>query len=320
MSYPFTQGGATNVTATELVVSQYDQIQAEFEDVKYPEVLYDTEFDQASVKTDINPGAMNIVYRVRDIKGTGNFVNGSSRNIPRVGQVISQVTVPIQDGAVGFTLMDAEARRYQFAYQGSLAQDMGGIMKRAAEYHLERGWFFGDSDVNFLPYLDYPYCAKILASQAWASGTPADWVASINDAMTQLWVNSKTVYLPDVVELPLAKFSMLTEAYVIGAGPVGVAVSAMKYLIENNIYTANTGKPLTIRALRYLTGTAVDDGGGDRCIIKDSKAMNYMLPLPMPYQLAQPVPIALGVEGFAEYIFGSFHIKFPLAMLYLDGI
>lgn len=318
MAYDFTRGGSATVTATELVVSQYDQVQAEFVDVKYPEILYDKEFSQASINTDINPGALNVVYRTRDIKGTGNFVNGSSANIPRVGQVIGQVSVPILDAAVGFRLMDAEARRYQFAYQGSLAQDMGGIMKRAAEYHLERGWFYGDTDANFLPYLDYPYCNKIIASQAWSSGTPADWVASINDAMTQMWSDSKTIYLPDTVELPLAKFSMLAEAFVIGAGTAGVACSALKYLKENNIYTMQTGKELNIKALRYLTGAGTD--GADRCIIKQTDPANTMLPLPMPYQLSQPVPIPLGVEGFAEYIFGSFHLKFPQSMIYLDGI
>lgn len=317
MAYGFNTGGGGQ-TATELVVSQYDQVVAEFEDVKYPEVLYDTEFDAASVKTDINPGALNVVYRTRDIKGTGNFVNGNSRNIPRVGQVIGQVTVPILDAAVGFTLMDAEARRYQFAYQGSLAQDMGGVMKRACEYHKERAWFFGDADANFLPYLDYPTVTKIPAAAAWANGTPADWVASINDAITSVWKTSKTVHLPNVVELPLSKFAMLTQAFVIGAGTAGVAVSALKYLEENNIYTAQTKKPLIIRALRYLEGAGAN--GVDRAIIKEDTPENYMLPLPLPYQLSQPVPIPLGVEGFAEYIFGSFHVKRPLAMAYLDGI
>lgn len=317
MAYGFNSGGASTVTATELVVSQYDQVQQEFEDVKYPEVLYDKEFDVKSVKTDINPGALNYVYRTRDIRGTGNFVNGNSNNIPRVGQVIGQVTVPILDAAVGFRLMDAEARRYQFAYQGSLAQDMGGIMKRAAEYHLERGWFFGDADANFRPYIDYPTVTKSPVA-AWANGTPADWVQSIQDGIASMYSTSKTVHLPDTVELSIGKFSMLTQAFVIGAGTAGVAVSALKYLQENNLYTALTGKPLNVTCLRYLEGQAV--GGGDRAIIKDSNPDNYTLPLPLPYQLSQPVPIALGVEGFAEYIFGSFHVKRPLAMLYLDGM
>jgi hypothetical protein len=191
-------------------------------------------------------------------------------------------------------------------------------MKKAAEYHLERGWFFGDTDANFLPYLDYPTVGKIPLGTTWANSTPADWVQSLNDALTTVWTNSKTVHLPNCIELPLDKFSMLTRAFVIGAGTAGVAVSALKYLLENNIYTALTGKPLKVTALRYLTGAGVN--GADRAIIKDDNPTNYMLPLPLPYQLTQPVPIPLGVEGFAEYVFGSFHVKRPLAMTYLDGL
>ena len=43
-----------------------------------------------------------------------------------------------------------------------------------------------------------------------------------------------------------------------------------------------------------------------------------MLPFPLAYQLAQPVPIPLGVDMFAEYIFGSFNVRYPMAMAYMD--
>ena len=317
MPYTFTRGGSSSVSATELVVSVFDQVDAEFHDVLYPEILFRQEFDEKSVKTDINPGALNYVSRLRDIKGTGQFVQGSARNIPRVGQVVGQITVPILDAAVGAVLMDAEARRYQFGYQTALAQDYGQIMKRAADYHVERVLFFGDTPTGFLPYLSYPNVAVITGS-LFANGTPADWVSQLNDAITTIWTNSLTVHLPDTIELPPAKFAMLTEAFVIGAGSVGVAVSALEYLRKNNIYTAQTGKELNIKSLRYLTGAGTS--GLDRAIIKQSMPDNVVIPFPMPYQLAQPVPIALGVEMFAEYVFGSFYQRYPLAMGYIDGI
>src|SRR5574340_784753 len=100
----FTNGGSTAIKATELVVSVFDQIEAGFVDVLYPEILWRDVIPAESIKTDINPGALNYGYRARDIKGTGNFVNGNPNNSPRVGQVVNQVTVPILDAAVGATL------------------------------------------------------------------------------------------------------------------------------------------------------------------------------------------------------------------------
>ena len=318
MPYAFTSGGSpTTVSATELLVSVFDQVDSEFHDVLYPEILFREEFDEASVKKDINPGAQNWVGRTRDIKGTGQFLMGSSRNIPRVGQVVGQVTVPILDAAVGATIMDTEAERYAFGYQSSLATDYAEVMKRACDYHVERVLFFGDTPTGFLPYLSYSNVAVITGS-LFANGTPADWAAQLNDALTTVWTTSLTVHLPDTIELPPAKFAMLTEAFVIGAGSTGVAMSVLEYLKKNNIYTAQTGKELNIRALRYLTGAGTS--GLDRAIIKQSLPNNVVIPFPLPYTLAQPVPIALGVEIFARYKFGSFYQRYPLAMSYLDGI
>ena len=317
MPYDFTAKGHSEIKASELIVGVFDQVEAAFYDALYPEILWRNAIPTESVKTDINPGAMNYVYRSRDIRGMGQFVNGDPKNIPRVGQVVGQVTVPILDAAVGATLTDAEARRYQFGYQTALAQDYGEIMKKAADYHVERTFFFGNDAALFAPFLDYPTIDKIPVDP-WSGKGPTDWVADINTAITTVWTTSKTVHLPDTVILPPAKFSMLTAAYVIGAGSVGVAVSALEYLRKNNIYTAQTGKDLNIKTLRYLEGAGV--AGVDRAIITEWSARNFVLPFPLAYQLGQPVPIPLGVEMYAEYIFGSFNVRFPSSTAYVDGI
>jgi hypothetical protein len=315
MAYDFQFDGSASVKASELITSVFDQVEAGFYDVLYPEIKWREMLPQGSVKTDINPGAQNYVYRSRDIKGRGQFVTGDSRNIPRVGQVVGQVTVPILDAAVGATLTDAEARRYQHGYQSALAKDFGEAMKQAAEYHIERVFFFGHFLGGFEPFIDYSTVDKIPAA-AWAGSDPSVWVQDIQDAIAAVYENSKTVHLPDTVMIPPSKLSMLTTAYVIGAGSVGVAVSALEYLKQNNLYTALTGKPLNIKALRYLTGAGVD--GADRIIVMEMNERNFVFPFPLPYQLAQPVPIALGVDMFAEYIFGSFNVRYPMCMAYLD--
>ena len=318
MPFSFTTGGSAQITATELITSVFDQVEAGFYDALYPEILWRGMIPEGSIKTDINPGAQNHVYRSRDIKGMGQFVNGDVKNIPRVGQNLGQVTVPILDAAVGATLTDAEARRYQFGYQTALAQDYGEIMKKAADYHIERTFFFGNAAAGFESFLDYSTVSKIPVSAAWDISDPAQMVADVNDWLTTVWTNSKTIHLPDTVFLPPAQFSLLTTAYVIGAGAVGVAMSAMEYLKKNNIYTANTGKELNIKALRYLEGAGV--AGADRAIVMEWNERNFVMPFPLAYQLAQPVPIALGVDIFAEYIFGSFNVRYPSSMTYADGI
>jgi len=319
MPYDFNTGGSNQITATELVVSMYDEVETGFYDALYPEILWRTVLPQESIKTNLNPGAQNYVYRSRDTKGIGQFVNGDPANIPRVGQVVGQVTVPILDAAVGATLTDSEARRSQFALQTALAQDYGEIMKKAAEYHIERTFFYGNAAVKFESFLDYPTVTKTsVSSGIWDPAEPGQMVADINAMLTEIWTGSKTIHLPDTIFLPPAQFSMLTTAYVIGAATAGVAISALEYVRKNNIYTANTGKDLNIKSLRYLEGAGVE--GANRAIAMEWQPRNYVMPFPMPYQLTQPVPIPLGVDMFAEYIFGSFNIRYPKAMIYSDGL
>jgi hypothetical protein len=315
MAYDFTTKSDGAVKATELVISIFDQVDSAFYDVLYPDILWKQNIPAGSIKTDISPGAMNHVYRSRDTKGMGQFVNGDVKNIPRVGQTIGQITVPILDAAVGCTVTDAEARRYQMGFQSSLAQDLGEVMRRATELHVERTFHFGDTFAGFLPYLDYSTVTKIPAD-AWTGDDPREWVEAINDAITAVWTNSKTVHMPDTIQMPPSLFSMLSQAYVIGTGSVGVAVSALKYLVENNICTMVTGKALKVEPLRYLEGAGVL--GADRIIIKENLDRNFVMPFPLPYQLAQPVPVPLGVETFAEYIFGSFNVRYPGCMAYMD--
>jgi hypothetical protein len=298
-------------------VSIFDQIDTAFVDVLYPEILWREFIPAASVKGDVNPGAQNYGYRSRDIKGMGQFVNGDVRNVPRVGQVVGQVTVPILYAAIGATLTDYEAMQYSYGMQSALANDLGDVMKRGTEYHVERTYFFGNTAAGFAPFLDYPTVAKS-AMNAWANGTPGDWVDSINDLIVALYLASKTVHLPDTVFLPPAKIAMMMAPMTIGGAGNAIYTNALEYLKKNNFYTAMTGKELTVKSLRYLTGAGVNSV--DRCIVAEWNDRNFVLPFPMPYQLAQPVPIPLGVDMFAHYVFGSFHVKFPGAMIYGDGL
>lgn len=318
MAYPFSFGGSNYVSATELVTGSFDDIQAGFDDVRYPELLWTKEIPPGSVKTDVNPGAVNYVYRARDMKGVGQFNRGSSKNIPRVGQAIGQITVPILDGAVAAEVSNAEARRWQYGYQTALARDFGEIMKLAAQRHVERCFFFGDDAANFASFLDYPTVPLYTPVTAWEGTDPSPWVAEIQAMIGFVYTNSKTVHLPNRVELPPNKFLLLQLPMVIGSGAAGVAMSALEYLKKNNLYTAITGKELEIVSLRYLQGAGA--GETDRMIVREYDEKNMVMPFPLEFQLAQPVPITLGVEMAAEYIFGSFNMKFPLSAVMADGI
>lgn len=313
MSYSYTQGNAGTVTASELVVSIFDQIEAGFYDVKIPKVMWKEVIPAGSVKTDANPGAMNYGYRGRDKRGVGQFVMGDTRNIARVGQTVTQVLVPMNDAAVGAVVLDSDAERYKYGYQSSLSQDLASVMRTASEKHVERDTMFGNDLVGYEAFIDYS-TVTVIPATAWTGTDPTAWVKAVQDAIVTQFNATKNEHLADTVYMPPSKMSMLLTGMVIGSA--GLAMTGLEFLKNNNMYTTMTGKPLNIQPLRYLGGAGT--AGADRLILLDTKEENMLLPFPKPFQLATPVPIPLGVEVLAVYKFGSFNLRYPKAMYYVD--
>lgn len=313
MPYSFTTGEGQNAKAMELLVSIYDQIESGFYEIKRPELEWKNYIPAESVMTDVNPGAHNYGYRSRDFRGMGQFIRGTANNIPRVAQGVDQILVPMLFGAVGAEISDGDAMEYQYGYQSSLANDLSAVMKKAAEYHVERCVFFGDDAAGFLPLLDYPTVTTI-AGSAWSGTDASVWIQQIFDAIATQYSSTKTIHIADEVILPITLAAKLSRAMVVGSTPV--AMKAWDYLANNSMYSIMSGKPLKIRVLRYLDGNGV--ASSNRIILRDSKAENMVFPFPLPYQLAQPVPVLLGAQMAAAYKFGSFNLRYPKSMYYLD--
>lgn len=318
--YNFTTG-QNAATATELVYSLFADIDARIHPIKYPALKWRDAVPAGAISEDMNPAAIEHVYTTSDVQGVGEFTKPGGRNIPLVTQTHGQVRIPIREGSIGAVLMDAEARRYNMGFNTSLAADYAKVMKGACEYHVERSLFFGDRPNGFMPFLDYPLCARHLVD-AWTGEDPEPWINSLNQAMTDQWMLSKQTFLTSHIKLPPMKIAMLTRAMKVGS--LGVALTALDWFKKNNLYTAETGNELTITSLRYLEGAGVGSDNTtpvDRAVLMDFNEDYFLFPFPQPCTVSpQPVPIPLGTEIYATWVIGSFHVRQPLAMAYVDGI
>jgi hypothetical protein len=286
-----------------------------FFDVKYPDILWRDLIPAASIRTDINKGARSHAYQSRDVTGMGQFVRGDTRNISMVGQSANLITVPMLNAAVGSKVTDFEANEYAFGFQADLTRDLGEVMRKAAEYHVERSIVFGDDLAGFEPYVDYTGITAV-PLDAWDDNDVYGWVESLVSAMTNIITGTKTVHIPNVMEVPPTIMSKLLMPMTVGSAGPAIYTSGLDYLKRNNYYTATTGGELTVKPVRYLEGAGT--AGADRIILKEDNPTNFLLPFPTVYELAQPVPVALGVEIYAVYKFGSFHVRYPGCMAYID--
>lgn len=326
MASNFTYGTQPNVTAQELAFSIYTDVDAAFFEVEHPEHDWYKVVTEDMVISSINPGATSYAARIRERQGTAAFVGkDENNNIPKVGQSIGAIEIPLAASAVGATLNNEDARQYQFGFNSNLAQDLGTAMREACDNLIEQTTFFGDESVGFRGFLNYQDITVTNAasngaqtpSTAWKDKTAKQMIDDVNNALTKVWTDSKGLFLPNVVYLPMAQFALLANVPFELNASVAFS-SAMTYLKTNNLYSNRRGGELEIVPIRWLAGAGVD--GADRMVVQDRNAKNQGMPFPLPYTVQQPVPVPLGAEFYAEQKHGSYFIRQKLSTLYVDGI
>ena len=319
-------GNQPNVSAAEIAFSIYTAVDAAFFDVEYPEHDWYKVVKEDMVINNINPGATSYAAIVRDRQGTAAFVGkNENNNIPKVSQSMGSINYPMAASAVGATLNNEDARQYAFGFNANLAQDLGECMRTACDNLVEQTTFFGDDSVGFRGFLNYSGITVTNAAAtgtdgatAWTTKTAEAIVADVNNAINKVWKDSKGVFLPNTVFLPLAQFALLNQIPYTLEGGQAILLSAAQYLKTNNIFSQLRGQELEIIPIRYLAGAGV--GSADRMVVQDRSKRNQGLPFPMPYTVQPPVPVALGAEFYAEQKHGSYFIRQSLSTLYVDGI
>lgn len=322
----FTYGGQAKVNMQEIAFSIYTAVDSAFYDVEYPEHDWYKVVKEDQVLSDINAGATQYAFISRDRQGAAAFRGqAENNNIPMVSQTAGSSVVPLCASNVGAKIDNEDARQYQMGFNGNLAQDLGECMRYACDNLVERTFFFGDDAVGFKGFMNFPDVTVSPASTAaaggteWSKKTAAEMVKDINKGLADVWTNSRGVFLPNTVFLPLKQFNLLaTTPYTLGAS-AAVFQSALDYVKKYNIYTNQRGKELEIIPIRYLKNASVSNDKG-RMILQDRSKRNQALPFPMGYTLQAPVPVPLGAEFYSEQKHGSYVIRQPLSTLYVDGI
>lgn len=322
----FTYGGQANVNMQEIAFSIYTAVDSAFYDVEYPEHDWYKVVKEDQVLSDINAGATQYAFISRDRQGAAAFRGqAENNNIPMVSQTAGSSVVPLCASNVGAKIDNEDARQYQMGFNGNLAQDLGECMRFACDNLVERTVFFGDDAVGFKGFMNFPgvptsnAVSGAAGGTEWSKKTAAEMVKDINDGLAAVWTNSRGVFLPNTVFLPLEQFNLLaTTPYTLGAS-AAVFQSALDYVKKYNIYTNQRGKELEIIPIRYLKN-ANASGDKGRMILQDRSKRNQALPFPMGYTLQAPVPVPLGAEFYSEQKHGSYVIRQPLSTLYVDGI
>lgn len=315
---PFSQG-ANLAAGLELVFSNFEQFENKFYETKYQDIFWRNAIPGASIETNINPGAVTASYGIEDWRGVGGFISDFGHDAPTVFFSRDKVTVPLAYAGVKGVYTLEDVRTYGFAYGGSFNTDLANVMRMGTERHMEGVLMYGQSELGFNGYIDLDgvSVANVVnpgSGTEWVNKTADQILFDINDAITDVWVDSKQKHLPDTLELPPTQYAYLVNTRIADA----VDNSIIKYLMENNLYKTKTGRDLNIVVNPHLDSAGVS--GVDRFMVKENSPENFKMPFPIPHNLLPPQPVAYAVNLYAEYKFGPIHVRYPGAMAYRDGI
>lgn len=320
---PITYGGQKNVKALDVAFTIHTDVDSKFYDVKYPDYEYPEILMPEQITENINAGADTYAYQTRDANGTAAFIgNGPNADIPMVAQSTGAVSVPMAVSAVGFRITNEDARRFTFGFSADLADTLGKAGRRACENLVETSVIFGNDALGFRPWINYPGITRLNAPAGagggtpWSTKTPEEVTADIGYALNTQWQGTGKLFLGLDLYIPMENYNLLVERPMV-IGGVGVAQSILSYLQANNLAAKLKGQ-LRIFPSRYLSNAG--PGGTARMVLMDRDVENQAMPWPLDFTLSQPVPEPLAAAWYAEQKFGSYHIRQPGSMLYMDGI
>lgn len=295
---------------------QTAHIEAGVYETKYPELDYAS---LVPVDTSAGEFAKSVTYYSMDGAGQAGWINGNAKDIPLVGTQMNQHETAVYTAGIGYNYGWEEmgqARMLGIALDGTKAN----MARRAYEQMVYNVAFSGDATKNFEGLFNYTGVPAVTAtadgtgsSALWSAKTPDQIVRDLNAILTGVVTATNETELADTLILPTPRMDYLASTRM-----TDTPVSILTYFKANNIYTAQTGQPLTIVGKRGLT--AAGSGSTARMVAYRRAPDVLKLHIPMVHRFL-PVQIE-GLQFVIPGVFrlGGLDIRLPKAVSYVDGI
>lgn len=299
--------------ALGFVISQTAHIEAGVYAIKYGDIQYP---NLIPVDTSAHPFAKTVTYFSSDKAGKADWLNGNADDIPMADTEMTQFETSVWTAGIGYGYGWEEINQAQMLGI-ALANDKASAARRASEEMIDRIALVGDDSKSLEGLFDH---SSVTATGAvngdWTGGvtTPDEIIQDINAALTNVQVATNNIILADTLLLPFASWN-----YIASRRLTDTSMTILEFIRVNNVYTATTGAPLTIRAERNL-----DDAG----VSADARMIAYRrspevlkLHIPMPHRFLpvwQAGPLRWVIPAVMRL--GGLDIRLPNEISYVDGI
>ncbi len=295
------------------VLSQTSHIEAEVAEVAYEGIIYQ---DLIPVDTSAHPFAKTVTFFYMDRVGKADWMNGNSNDVPVVGLNMSKEEESVFTAGIGYNLGFEEVGQARMLGY-NLSSEHAITATRAAEEMCDRVALTGDTGKGFKGLLNnaditsVAFAAGAGSAATFEAMTPDEILSRVNTLLSGINTATRGIELADTWLIPNTTFNHLTTRRLTDTN-----MTVLKFIRENNVYTAKTGRPLDIRGLTDLETIA---SGAKRMVAYRRAPDVLKFHMPMPHQFLPPQVSGMNIIVPGVFRIGGVNIRKPGAVRYATG-
>lgn len=298
--------------ALGFLVRQTSYIEQAVNEVVYPDIQYPT---LVPVDTSAPEWVKTVTYYGADKFGKAGWINGNADDIPKATTNLTKFETQVHMAGIGYgygmeELQQAMMLGIPLANQDAMAA------RRAYEEMVERVALFGDTEKGFSGLLNSSAVTAASATTGdWGTATAEEVLADINGALIGQFTGTLFTSMADTLLLPYGKYLSLSSRMVSSTSDTSI----LNWLRANNAYTAQTGQPLTIRAIRGLDTLGTGSTARMVAYRRDPNVVKMHIPMPHRFlPVEKSGPLRYDVPGI--FRLGGVDWRRPKEASYIDGI
>lgn len=311
--------------ALAFVQGQFYQVNQRVFEARYPSFDYGR---LIYVETSGNPWAQGTITYTSDGTGRANWQSGYAKDVPLADVNQGQELQQNYMAAIGYQWNIEEVNNAIQFPGGTLPDRRARAARRAYEQFMYNLVISGSAEKGTGGLINYTGVPNSTApadgtnsSTFWVNSagvgekTPALIVRDINIALQGVWLATSQAEMADTLLMPVEAYNYIAQTLL---SPNGTE-TILSFVQRSNIYTQETGLPLTIRGLRDLSTAGA--GGNGRLVAyrNDQDLLKLHLPMPLRFLgVYQDGPLNWTVPGIFRT--GGVELLSTSVMRYVDGV
>ncbi|WP_122593273.1 DUF2184 domain-containing protein [Pseudomonas viridiflava] len=297
--------------ALGFVSSQTTYIERQVNQIVYGDIQY---AELIPVDNSAPEWIKSVTYYSGDKFGKADWINGNSDDIPRAGSERSKLETSVFTAGIGYGYGLEEISQAQMLGIPLQADDAAAA-RRAYEEMVDNVALRGDARKGFQGLIsNSAVTANTVPTGNWATATPQQMIADINATLMPSYAGTQYTSIADTLLLPFEKLQQLAQTVM-----PNTTMTVLQFVMQSNIYTQTTGRPLMIRGIYGLLTAGA--AGSARMVGYRRDPSVLKLHIPMPHRFLpvyQAGPLRWEVPGI--FRLGGLDIRLPQSVKYGDGI